>query len=276
MSRSSSGVFIFILSIIGNEYDAFFSSPSRSCARNLSEKPSNGEKNTIVGSPLEEESTREHGNSANFRGSSSGSNNAELPYSSGTVSNSMYTERFGLEDKLKKEWNDLSLIEIENWYHVMAGAVDTLSTEYESSSNTVDDKGNSWSELIKMLTAFRQAEVKENNAIFAKFVDYLRENRQNEPSNTLSEEEQNIWNEIKQLKQEKDAMWKKYHTETWKYWFQKEFPTKKQFYGESRKQNCQGKNCSAENKRINGAWNDKHFINEEMRVGRRKECVLNA
>ncbi|ANQ05885.1 Uncharacterized protein PCOAH_00000110 [Plasmodium coatneyi] len=84
--------------LYSNEYDAFFRSPSRSCARNLSEKPSNGEKNTIVGSPLEEESTTEHGNSTNFRGSSSGSNNAELPYSSGSVSNSRHAERFGLED----------------------------------------------------------------------------------------------------------------------------------------------------------------------------------
>ncbi|KMZ83035.1 hypothetical protein PVIIG_04600 [Plasmodium vivax India VII] len=158
------------------------------------------------------------------RRSSSGRNNLESHYSNEDPSYSRYDERFSLEDRLKKEWNDLAVIETKNWFNVIIGICDTLITEYDS-YNVVGDKVSSWSELIKMLTAFRQAEVNESNVIFAKFLDYMREKRQDTASDVLTDEEESIWNDIKLLKQQKDIEWKKYHVGTWKYWFQKEFPT---------------------------------------------------
>lgn len=189
----------------------------------MSEKPLKNEWNTVVGGTLEgEEGTTDHVSSAYLQGTPSDCNDA---------SNEGYDKLSKLEDKLKEEWNELSMMEIEDWFNVIVGAVDTLTTEYDS-SNVMEDKGSSWSKLIKMLTAFREAEINENNAIFAKFLDYLREKREKEPSDTLTEEEENIWNDIKLLKQEKDAKWKEYHVGTWKYWFQKEFPTGKQIKNE--------------------------------------------
>ncbi|GAB64528.1 hypothetical protein PCYB_012610, partial [Plasmodium cynomolgi strain B] len=240
--------------LCSNGYDTFFGEPSRNYDRKLSEKLLNDEGNTTVGSTLEEastlegvadageEGTTEHGSSADRTGSIGGGSSSdhgrrtdhrrssstrsklESYFSSEGPSNSRHPERFSLEDRLKKEWNDLAIIETKNWFNVIIGICDTLITEYDS-YNVVDDKVRSWTNLIKMLTTFREAEINESNIIFSKFLDYVREKRHDKPSDCLTEEEESIWNDIKLLKQQKDIEWKKYHVGTWKYWFQMEFPT---------------------------------------------------
>ncbi|EUD64575.1 hypothetical protein C922_05046 [Plasmodium inui San Antonio 1] len=168
--------------------------------------------------------SRNHGGKTDHTRFSSGRSRLESYYSSEGPSYSRNAERLGVEYRLKQEWNDLGVIKTKNWFNVIIGICDTPITEYDS-YNFVDDKVRSWSQLIKVLRALREVDINERNIIFEKFVDYLRQRKQNNPSDSLTDEKQILWNDIKLLKQQKDAEWNKYHVATWKYWFHKEFAT---------------------------------------------------
>ncbi|GAW79025.1 ring-exported protein 3 [Plasmodium gonderi] len=221
MSRSSWKFLIFMIYVscfCRNGHYTFFKSSSRSHGRTLSEKPVNTEINAIAENAILEL------NALDTEKNSSPVRNQGSQKFFEDVKSSKYLDISVLEERLKREWNDLARSETKNWFNVIIGICDTLVAECDSYI-VCDDKVNSWCELLKMLTSFRLAEINESNVIFEKFLDYMREKKRENPSNTLDEEEENIWNDIKQLKQKKDSEWKKYHVATWRYWFQREFPT---------------------------------------------------
>ncbi|SBS95997.1 ring-exported protein 3, putative [Plasmodium ovale curtisi] len=127
------------------------------------------------------------------------------------------------ENHLKKEWKELAANETKNWFNVIIGICQILVSEYSSLRDT-EDKVESWCEMARMLADFREAEINENDIIFEKFLDYLKKKKLENPED-INDEDEKIWKEIKQLKIEKDNEWKKYHVGTWKYWYQKEFPS---------------------------------------------------
>ncbi|SBT74063.1 ring-exported protein 3, putative [Plasmodium ovale] len=150
--------------------------------------------------------------------------NENVDYSSVENSSDESSQYDNLEKTLREEWEELEIDESNNWFEVIGTICQTILSEFENLDED-DGKINSWFYLYKTLSEFREAEISENNAIFEKFLSTLKESRLTDPKDYLNYEEEKIWNEIKELKQEKDSEWNKYHIGTWKYWFQKEFPT---------------------------------------------------
>lgn len=150
--------------------------------------------------------------------------NENVDYSNVENSSDESSQYDNLEKTLREEWEELEIDESNNWFEVIGTICQTILSEIEN-LNGDDDKISSWFYLYKTLSEFRAAEISENNAIFEKFLSTLKVSRLTDPKDYLNYEEEKIWNEIKELKQEKDNEWNKYHIGTWKYWFQKEFPT---------------------------------------------------